>query len=32
MPNDVSPWVVERLSKLLNQAIYETQQTQEDDE
>lgn len=32
MPNDASPWVVERLSKLLNQAIYETQQTQEDDE
>lgn len=32
MPNEASPWVVERLSKILNQAIYEAQQTQEDNE
>ena len=32
MPNEADPWLVEKLSKLLNDAIYETQQTQEDDE
>jgi len=32
MPNEASPWLVERLSRVLNQAIYETQQTQEDTE
>jgi hypothetical protein len=32
MPNEADPWLVEKLSKILNEAIYEAQQTQEDNE
>ncbi len=32
MPDDNAAWVTERLSRLLNQAIYESQKSQEDDD
>lgn len=32
MPNEASPWIVGRLSNLLNQAIYETKQSQEEED
>lgn len=31
MAGEASPWLVSELSKLLNEAIYGTQQTQEDE-
>ena len=32
MPSQADPWLVERLSKLLNDAIYETKQSQGDED